>query len=484
MLAGDEGASNIDPFAEGPTDDNEWVVEGPHLMIIVPPELLEGFPTDPDNGGPYVILTGTTTDLPGSRPHNGISAMTLAPVSCRRNCQSGFADKVFMREPTVEDSIGRGFTDLLTSPVWRRFAVPCLSLLVAACTAAVPDYAGSGRFSDIAIDEVGSVPRPPGHAGRDVGFSAILKGRSVWIFGDTFLPDRGNDGLRWRSSSWSWTSDLSSGDGIDGFEHALGTDGMALQLLPHTAREADYNLAHEGHDDCRAGTQCGSRLTPWPNALVTDRSGQRGIIYYLNMHTGPDGQWDFRSVSGSVATWDNPDAPATRIEPPVFSDAEPDWGSAAVLVDEDIYVYACEFNGRNKPCLVARVPFKFATERSRYRFWAGNGDWSTNWQDAVPIFEGGSLFSVHYNAHLEKYLAFYLPGLGATFKLRMSDSPEGPWSEPVSIGDGKKPRENWNYALIAHPEFAREGGRVEVLSYTHPSGFLTQETRLVEVRLD
>ena len=60
MLAGDEGASNIDPFAEGPTDDNEWVVEGPHLMLIVPdPALLEGIPTDPANGGPYVMWKGT-----------------------------------------------------------------------------------------------------------------------------------------------------------------------------------------------------------------------------------------------------------------------------------------------------------------------------------------------------------------------------------------------------------------------------------------
>ena len=59
MLAGDEGASNIDPYAEGPTDDNEWIKEGAHLMIIAPPELLEGFPTDPDNGGPYVMWAGT-----------------------------------------------------------------------------------------------------------------------------------------------------------------------------------------------------------------------------------------------------------------------------------------------------------------------------------------------------------------------------------------------------------------------------------------
>lgn len=59
MLSGDEGASNIDPYAEGPTEDNEWIVEGPHLMILAPAELLEGFPTDPENGGPYVMWKGT-----------------------------------------------------------------------------------------------------------------------------------------------------------------------------------------------------------------------------------------------------------------------------------------------------------------------------------------------------------------------------------------------------------------------------------------
>ena len=59
MLAGDGGASNIDPYAEGPTDDNEWIREGAHLMIVAPPELLEAFPTDPYNGGPYVMWKGT-----------------------------------------------------------------------------------------------------------------------------------------------------------------------------------------------------------------------------------------------------------------------------------------------------------------------------------------------------------------------------------------------------------------------------------------
>jgi hypothetical protein len=60
MLRGDEGVSNIDPFAEGPAADNEWVVTGPHMMIIVPdPALLAGIPTDPSGGGPYVMWRGT-----------------------------------------------------------------------------------------------------------------------------------------------------------------------------------------------------------------------------------------------------------------------------------------------------------------------------------------------------------------------------------------------------------------------------------------
>lgn len=62
MLSGDMpggGASNIDPFATEPTADNQWVVEGPHLMVIGPDPVTEGMTTDPDTGGPYVMWEGT-----------------------------------------------------------------------------------------------------------------------------------------------------------------------------------------------------------------------------------------------------------------------------------------------------------------------------------------------------------------------------------------------------------------------------------------
>ncbi|MDF1587298.1 hypothetical protein [Marinimicrococcus flavescens] len=61
MLMGDAaGASNVDPHGDTPTADNQWVVEGPHVMLLVPdPALLEGLPDTPDGPGPYVMWKGT-----------------------------------------------------------------------------------------------------------------------------------------------------------------------------------------------------------------------------------------------------------------------------------------------------------------------------------------------------------------------------------------------------------------------------------------
>ncbi len=63
MLAGDmpdAGASNIDPFATAATSDNQWVVEGPHVMMLVPDSAsLDSVSTDHTTGEPYVMWKGT-----------------------------------------------------------------------------------------------------------------------------------------------------------------------------------------------------------------------------------------------------------------------------------------------------------------------------------------------------------------------------------------------------------------------------------------
>jgi hypothetical protein len=60
MLQGDKGASNTDPFATGPTADNHWVMSPAHVMVVFPdPSSLDAYPTDPKNGGPWVMWKGT-----------------------------------------------------------------------------------------------------------------------------------------------------------------------------------------------------------------------------------------------------------------------------------------------------------------------------------------------------------------------------------------------------------------------------------------
>jgi hypothetical protein len=60
MLKGDKGASNTDPYATKAAVDNHWVVSGPHMMVILPDtSQLDALPTDPWNGGPWVMWKGT-----------------------------------------------------------------------------------------------------------------------------------------------------------------------------------------------------------------------------------------------------------------------------------------------------------------------------------------------------------------------------------------------------------------------------------------
>ena len=62
MLAGEGsalGVSNSDPYATEPEKSDDWVKEGPHLMIVVPDRaMLEGLSTDP-NDPVYVMWKDT-----------------------------------------------------------------------------------------------------------------------------------------------------------------------------------------------------------------------------------------------------------------------------------------------------------------------------------------------------------------------------------------------------------------------------------------
>ena len=62
MLLGEppgSGVSNSSPYHPDRLNADDYVETGPHVMVIVPKELLEGITTDPTTGGPYVMWKDT-----------------------------------------------------------------------------------------------------------------------------------------------------------------------------------------------------------------------------------------------------------------------------------------------------------------------------------------------------------------------------------------------------------------------------------------
>ncbi|MFA7428827.1 MAG: hypothetical protein WCZ23_01590 [Rhodospirillaceae bacterium] len=110
MLSGDAaqgGASNTDPFATDRTPTNQWVVEGPHVMVIAPDETaFNHLPTDPNTGGPYVMWKGT--------PY----AHVMMPVGPRdnRNVQASMSLPQTQIEQLSEAPVGYPFRDPRLEP--------------------------------------------------------------------------------------------------------------------------------------------------------------------------------------------------------------------------------------------------------------------------------------------------------------------------------------------------------------------------------
>jgi hypothetical protein len=62
MLLGEpagSGVSNSDPYHKDAVHAHDYVETGPHLMIVVPKEMLKGISDDPSTGGPYVMWKDT-----------------------------------------------------------------------------------------------------------------------------------------------------------------------------------------------------------------------------------------------------------------------------------------------------------------------------------------------------------------------------------------------------------------------------------------
>lgn len=323
---------------------------------------------------------------------------------------------------------------------------------------------------------------------RDGGYSARVWDESVWIYGDSILAMAGEDGSSWRNNSWSHTADFDASDGVTGFVEPVDGLGAPRELLPQTEVERAFNLAHSG-PDCEE--PCGARWALWPGAMVWDAARARALIVYTKIY-GEPGEWNFHSVGMGIATWSGLEQPVERpiardgAEHPtlMWGQDEPNFASAAIVEGDDVYLFGC--HGSDKECRLARAPLAQALDREAWRYYAGGDRWSDDPDEAAGLFSAMDMTTVHWNEHLDAYVAFYSPPFENRVMMRTSPALTGPWSNPMqafeTLAPGDDP-EHFAYSGLGHAELARDGGRLEYVSYYRGTEPWFGEFRLVEVEL-
>jgi hypothetical protein len=327
---------------------------------------------------------------------------------------------------------------------------------------------------------------------RDGGYSSRFKDRSVWLFGDTVLTEPGHDGNNWLSSSWCWTKDFDAHDGIENLIEPIDETGVPDEFLPFTDEELAYNKVHFRQD---MPARERSRYALWPGPVIVDPNRNSALVFYAKLKAGGKGPFDFNVLGNSLAVWKSPDTklirpkvkPGSDDETLLFPKGDIHIGQGALVVDDWIYVYGCDTHKDDKgvswPCYVGRVKFKDALKRKAWQFYAGDNRWSQDFKEAISIMDAAPMLSVHWNEHLKKYLSVYSKQLVNKIAIRTAERPEGPWSDAQVVLECIAPTNEkmWSYCGLAHPEFSREAGRIEYLTYYRETGFLKGEIRLIEL---
>jgi hypothetical protein len=286
-----------------------------------------------------------------------------------------------------------------------------------------------------------------GWLGGDGVYSVALSDRRrLWLFSDTWVGSI-RDGKRTRGSIVNNSVGVQDGQGkLAGvaFSVAKTDEGKPGALfVPPDGR---------GWFWLYAGTPAGEHLH---------------VFLPRHEKTNEPGAFGFRAIDLWLGTIDNPgDDPTSwkvsysKVPFAEFTaERKRSFGSALLCVGSNTYIYGYdEKPGKPFPArklLVARVPSRKLADFGTWQFLGGRGEWMNEANQAEGLCEGlATEFSVSYLPQLKRYILVYTEnGLSERIVGRFSSTPEGPWSEPVSLyncPEMKRNKKVFTYAAKAH----------------------------------
>lgn len=312
--------------------------------------------------------------------------------------------------------------------------LPCASVVVGATALGTSGEAGR----PIPVGPGGTLAR----IDRDAGVSVTLRDGSVlWLFGDSteFRPDGSLKYFVGGTGAWA------------------SADQPAVTRDAVTPSGAPYLLATPGAGYPSCSPSRPNRVM-WPLSAVAvpDGGRDRVVAFFANMCLNTENDYEFVGVS--LAQWFyDPLAPPVGqpVQMTVINqdlDVARAWGTASHYdaVSGFAYLYQCDrptnpFDiGGYGPCRVARVDPARIGEPAFYTYFNG-GSWVAGENSAQPItMPAGevsttrypaSAFTVTFDPRHGVYVMVYSPWPGFVDRamVRVSRTPQGPWTPPVEV---------------------------------------------------
>jgi hypothetical protein len=339
--------------------------------------------------------------------------------------------------------------------------------------------------------------RTSGWTGGDgVGTVDLGHGRVLWLFGD------------------AWIGQVAGGAHVPGSQmvnNSLGLLGGDCRKTGDPPPRGEMRF-HWGQDDARGrptawivpdprrvqgNTKVSDPERPygwyWPTGGAAVAPGPQGkprlvvFLFHIGKAEDREGIWAFKSLGGAMAIVDNFDQPVPQwhveqhaIPAAISADMarapsglrETNWGMAAIWQPAgtknnagDLYVYGIrDQSPLNRQLLLARVPADAVEESGKWRFYAGNGQWSSRLQDAASTAGGlvSELSVEEYTVGGRRMLVMVHsePFLGRRIFVRTASRPEGPWTRPApvySVPEVDRNRTYFTYAAKGHWQLSRPG---------------------------
>jgi hypothetical protein len=299
------------------------------------------------------------------------------------------------------------------------------------------------------------LPRGDGFTGGDGTYSVQLPdGRTLWIFGDTFIGSVTPELQRVKTTpSYIRNSFVTVADkGLNTFQQGERSEFKSMIIPPEVTKGSSGTTEQE--------------MWYWPGAgFVAD--GKLKVFVSKFSQKDHSDMWAFNFLGTELVEFSLPDLKQQEVHHfPELDNIH--FGHALMESGEFYYIYGLK---KEHP-YVARAPRKNIL--AEWEFFDGK-NWGRNSENAVPVLEfvGSEQFSVF--EWKGTYIMIMQEGdLGRKIYSFTSKNPEGPWANqkliyetPIPAGCG----DCWTYNALAHPQLTEN----EMLLVSYNTNSMTME---------